>query len=287
MLKVRYLLVCTLLSLTTATAFAQKKVSDRIPPAWLRNPPVASNNTFRYTTVYAVGETIDEARQKCLSELLAGTGLKNGMAVVSGNKSREILSQSWENGKLTERLDYKSTTETSSSGDEFRIHIQDIDEYWTRTANGQYQITKLFAESGINMIPDFDEVYLTHKYGARGLWRSAIVPGWGQMHKGSYAKGGIIMGCTVGLTAGIIVSNSIMTDNLSKAAHASSGMAVKQYQANINNASLSRNLCIGGLAALYIYNLIDAVVSPGARRVIVTPAAYGKNAYGISGHISF
>lgn len=286
MFKARFILVCTMCFFTVAV-FAQKKVSDRIPPAWLRNPPVASNNTFRYTTVSAVGETIDEARQKCLSELLAKTGLNNGLAVVHENKSREVLSQSWENGKLTERLDYKSTNETRSSGSEFRIHIQDIDEYWTRSTNGQFHMTKLFAESGINMRPDFDEAYLTHKYGARGLWRSAIVPGWGQMYKGSYAKGGIIMGCTVGLAAGIIASNSIMMDNLAKASHASSGMAVKQYQANINNASLSRNLCIGGLAALYVYNLIDAIVAPGARRVIVTPAAYGNNAYGISGHLNF
>ena len=32
-----------------------------------------------------------------------------------------------------------------------------------------------------------------------------------------------------------------------------------------------RNFCIGAAAALYVYNLIDAIAAKGAKRVIVKP----------------
>jgi hypothetical protein len=33
-----------------------------------------------------------------------------------------------------------------------------------------------------------------------------------------------------------------------------------------------RNICIGAAGALYVYNLIDAIASPGAKRIV-----HGKN----------
>ena len=52
----------------------------------------------------------------------------------------------------------------------------------------------------------YDDFELTTQYGAQGLWRSAIVPGWGQFHKGSYLKGGLILGGTAVLIGGIVAA---------------------------------------------------------------------------------
>ncbi|MDE6635460.1 MAG: hypothetical protein K2K09_02500, partial [Lachnospiraceae bacterium] len=40
-----------------------------------------------------------------------------------------------------------------------------------------------------------------------------------------------------------------------------------------------RNICIGALGALYVYNIIDAIVAPGARRILTSPAGSNKYAY--------
>ena len=43
----------------------------------------------------------------------------------------------------------------------------------------------------------------------------------------------------------------------------------KTYNTKADNWENIRNVCIGAAAALYVYNLIDAIVSPGAKRTIV------------------
>ena len=44
------------------------------------------------------------------------------------------------------------------------------------------------------------------------------------------------------------------------------------YNTKANNYETARNILIGATAAVYIYNLIDAAVAKGARRIIVKPA---------------
>ena len=41
------------------------------------------------------------------------------------------------------------------------------------------------------------------------------------------------------------------------------------YNSKADNWESGRNICIGAAAALYVYNLIDAVAAKGARRVTV------------------
>ena len=50
-----------------------------------------------------------------------------------------------------------------------------------------------------------------------------------------------------------------------------SSTVIKQLYANMSNWAIGRNVCIGAAAALYAYNIVDAIVAPGARRVVVTP----------------
>ena len=44
---------------------------------------------------------------------------------------------------------------------------------------------------------------------------------------------------------------------------------MKTYNTKADNCENIRNICIGGAAALYVYNLIDAIAANGAKRVII------------------
>lgn len=48
------------------------------------------------------------------------------------------------------------------------------------------------------------------------MMRSLIVPGWGQMYKGSTVKGLCILGGEVALAAGIIVSENLRSSYVKK-----------------------------------------------------------------------
>lgn len=215
--------------------------------------------------------------------LATDRGLLNTMTVTQRTEKTDTDNQTYNGRKMQEQFESKTLSVTTFDGKPIKIQAKIVDEFLDRRKG---EFSTLYAVALTNS-PIYDDIRVTSQYGARGLWRSAIVPGWGQMYKGSFAKGGIIMGGTVALAAGIIVSESLRKDFVTKASQTHSTEATKQYQANVNNASLARNICIGGIAALYIYNLVDAIVAPGGKRIIVTPVSYGENQFGIQGSIDF
>lgn len=263
------LIHASMLFLLGETASAQYRSSEKIKPQWLHKLPKPSNSSFMYETVSASASSLDNAREKCLAELIANSGLKNGVVAISDNKSSERLSQIWNNGKLTERVEYDSHTSTHAQYDAIKLHVENIAEYWERDRSGNYYLTKLYAKSELGKAPLFDNIELTTRYGARGLWRSAIIPGWGQFHKGANLKGGLILGGCAALAAGIVFTESQRSDYARKIAQTHNINHIKTYSTKADHFATARNICIGAAAALYVYNLIDAIAAPGARRIAV------------------
>ena len=253
----------------TAPALPAQTRSESPRPRWINNPPTPTNNTFRYETHTARASSLAEARQMCLSDLISGSGLKNGVVVMSDTKSNQTVNQTWVNGRLSERVDNTIHTSTSAKGSEQKLYVEDVAEYWTRDGAGEYYVTKLYAKSELDRAPLFDNVTLTNRYGARGLWRSMIIPGWGQFYKGSTLKGGLILGGTAVLAGGIIFTENQRADYVKKIRSTHNANLIKSYRTKRDHFATARNICIGAAAALYIYNLVDAVVAPGASRLVV------------------
>ncbi len=258
-----------MLFFTVETAAARNKTSEKIKPQWLHKLPKPTNSTFMYETVSATAPTLEEAREKCLAQLVANSGLKNGVVAISDNKSTERVSQVWNNGKLTENIEYDSSTATHTRYDEIKLYIENIAEYWEQDGHGNFYLTKLYAKSELEKAPLFDNVELTTRYGGRGLWRSAIIPGWGQFYKGSYLKGGLILGGCALLAGGIVFTENQRSDYVNKIARTHNQSLINSYATKRDHFATARNICIGATAALYLYNLIDAIAAPGARRIVV------------------
>lgn len=252
-------------------------------PQWLKSVPISSNSSYTFIPITTESGNITIGRNNCLQMLATDRGLLNTMTVTQRTEKTDIDNQTYRDRKLQEQFESKTLSVTTFDGKPIQLQAKIVDEFLDRKKG---EFSTLYAVA-LNDNPLYDDIRVTSQYGANGLWRSAIVPGWGQMHKGSFAKGGIIMGGTVALTAGIVIGESMRKDFVTKAAQTHSTEAARQYQANANNANLARNICIGGIAALYIYNLVDAVVAPGGKRVIVTPVSYGGNQFGIQGSINF
>lgn len=128
---------------------------------------------------------------------------------------------------------------------------------------------------------------ITTNYGTHGLWRSTIVPGWGQMYKGTYLKGGLIMGGAVALAGGTALCSLTRKDCLSKMANTHSANVKQQYAARANNLNTGMYICIGSLVSLYVYNLVDAIVAPGGKRIIIYPAMSSEGSIVAGGKVIF
>ncbi|MDE6303598.1 MAG: hypothetical protein K2M01_02125 [Paramuribaculum sp.] len=152
------------------------------------------------------------------------------------------------------------------------IKTRRIDEYWETVNRGGINVLDyhaLYAVERNGSNADFSGISSVSSYGASGLWRSAIVPGWGQFYKGSVLKGGLMLGGTVALVGGIIYTETTRQDYMNKISKTHNAGNIREYKNRADNFALGRNICIGGLAALYVYNIIDAIVAPGARHIVV------------------
>lgn len=226
-------------------------------PRWLSTLPIASNNTFEYKVVTIDAGNISEARGLVPQELTHY--LETSKKVQITSVSKETLNSS--NGSTSEETSFN--LKAIVEGAPINIVAKIIDEY---TENNGRSNTYYFLcavgnpkASSVN----FDKVQITDKYGAKGLWRSAIVPGWGQMYKGSKGKGIAILGAEAVAVGGIVALESMRSSYVTKM-HKQPQFA-QQYAAKASNCKNIRNGFVAAAAAIYVYNLIDAIAAPGAR----------------------
>lgn len=262
-------------AMTSVGASAQKS-SASIAPRWLHRLPRPTNSSFRYELRTSEATTLDGARQKCLNQLISNSGLTNGVAVISDSKLNKSFEQRWVNGQPTETENIIMNTNTSVKGSEQKLFINEVAEYW-KYRRGRYLLSTLYAKSELGRAPLFDNVELTDRYGARGFFRSLIVPGWGQLYKGSTAKGSLILGGAAVLTGGIIYTESMRQDYADKRSRTHDAKLIKSYRTKCDNWRAARNVAIGAAGALYVYNLVDALVAPGAQRIVVHNYGRGRS----------
>ena len=160
--------------------------SEKMRPVWLSDKtPRTTNATFHYRVVEAVGKTLDEARHNCL--LVLSEDVERTWKV-SGQGTQDIRSEQV-NGNISEQSVF--TYHYDVAGEEVSVTTTRYDEYWECRSypdGMRYHCYMLFGVADTAQ-PDFDRLSFTRKYGARGLWRSMIIPGWGQMYKGKHRQG--------------------------------------------------------------------------------------------------
>ena len=260
--------------LLLAVLFAET-VMATIPPQWLHKQPKQGNATYVFVPITVETNNLTTGRTEALKMLALDRGLLSSLKIqykaedITNSESQTI------NGKFSEKIDVKTIEATTFEGRPIQLKAQIIDEY---LATKKQTFTTLYRVGIVNN-PYFDDVSTTTFYAGHGLWRSAIVPGWGQFYKGSYLKGGLMLGGTVALAAGIIYTNSMRSDYANKIAKTHNTENKRTYATKRDNYTTGRNICIGGLTALYVYNLVDAIVAPGARRIIVHQSHDGKRNY--------
>ncbi len=277
-------------SVSAGTADAQNysgsQRSEKIKPAWLKKLPAPSNGTFTYVVSQNSAFSIKEAREACLTGLVIDSGFENGMVVVSNINSTLSNSMVWQGDKLESSAEESYSATSTMKGKETPLALKSIAEYWERDRSGEYRLYSLYAKSSLGQQPVFDNVQVTTAYGGRGLWRSAIIPGWGQMYKGSTGKGIAILSGTAVCAGGIVYTEYLRKAYIGKMKNSMHDVQKAQaYQNRAKTFGLYRNVCIGATAALYIYNLIDAAIAPGASRIV--PVSYPQGGVGVSYSTNF
>lgn len=238
--------------------------SDSHRPAWMNGDmPEQTNHSYWFKQMYGEGKNLSEARQNATIALL-GDLIKAKGFTVSGNELERLLSSS-NNKEYNESTirDYSYNIEYGQSQMSFQI----VDEYW-ESFKGNYVCYILCEIANNPEYVRFEPVAYTTNYGAKALWRSILIPGWGQMHKKHNAKGLAILGAEIAGITGLIISQNQYKSWRNKASNEYNLELRSSYQNKSTNWGNIRNGFIIGTSAIYLYNIIDVLASKGAKRYV-------------------
>lgn len=269
-LKVNYTLlylgIIMLGALAPLRVCAQKVVerSEKLRPAWLANRlPKPGNGTFHYQITEGEHRNLEDARHSCLLNL--STYIKRTRHISEEAVAEIKLEQ--KDGTAFESENYNFSYDIK--GEQVTINSCKYDEYWEYLVypNGErrYRCYTLYGVAD-EAVVSFDRLSFSRKYGMRSFVRSLIVPGWGQLYKGNRTKGTCILGGEVAFIAGILVAENLRSSYVKKMREQPKHLAT--YNTKADNWENVRNVCIGGAAALYVYNLVDVLVANGRKRSI-------------------
>jgi tetratricopeptide (TPR) repeat protein len=114
----------------------------------------------------------------------------------------------------------------------------------------------------------------------QATWRSCLIPGWGQMYKGQGGKGTRLM-LLGGVTLGAAVLSSMVRANAHEEyldAPADDPWAMQDAYDKYKNWYNITAVCFAGFAAVYFYNIFDAITSkPAASYSMQEPEGFHCN----------
>lgn len=251
--------------------------SQRYCPEWVKKGEsflYRSNDTYEYKIIQIEGKDLEKLKADRLMRLSQYIGQMNQLEGVQKTDIEKLRTS--EGTKYNDSYCISFTTHTSTE----KFYSRFIAEYWecVRYADGQtnYRYYALYAVSKRGITAQFDEYGTTEHYGIGAMARS-IIPGWGQFYKGSTAKGVCFLVGEAALVSMVVAGSNLRNSYIDKAWDTQNTKERKAYLDDANTWKNIRNVCMGAAAALYVYNLIDAVATEGRQRVVVK-----KNRGGLS-----
>lgn len=272
LLLTKILIVCSILVAQSINR------SDRLQPQWItKQLPEPLSGTYIFVKSKGTGGSLTAARQACLVDLGNYLESERGLVINSYIHQQSSMTTTHtydERFNKNAKMSYKSTQqddftlEVIENGRKIDITCRTIDEYWEEKS-GIYHVTTLYTVTKSAYGSSYnDKISTTNQYSPIvGLM--SIVPGAGQMYKGDFGKG------VTFLTAGVAGAASIVLCECTRYGYAAKVQQQPQYALEYNtrasNWATGRNVCIGITAGIWLWNIIDALVAKGSRRVIVEP----------------
>jgi len=248
--------------------FLEAQTTERLP--WVNGVLPKAQKGSEYRVALGDAPTLDEARNIALNSFLAQISSQAGVTVNSETvlnvKSKEETvdgSTVWQ-----ETSDYQRNTVVK--GKNITIAYIKVGEYFERK-DGRYHLWELYEinTAFTNFKPNIPEY--TDRYGLNAAWKSAIVPGWGQLHKGKTVKGIIFLTAEVATISSAIYFNSKRADNIRKSKETTNIKFIKEYRSRADDWALRRNVAIGAAAGIYVCNILDAALTKGKVRYAWIP----------------
>lgn len=263
----RFFAILFLISITVSYTYSKgNNHSSHKVPEWVKKGEEKynhqkNNDSYYFKIIENTGNNLESVRNQNVLALASYIGQVNH---ISSTTKTDIS----HNASTGEEHDITSISYSNDASTEVFL-TKLVDEYWKENnVDGtiQYDYYALFAVSAQDKNTNFDHFSKTTQYGMNGLVRS-LIPGVGQIYKGSKLKGTSIMAGEALLVGGIIYSESMRSSYHKKMIEQPKHAG--EYNSLADNWQTARTIFSSAAVALYIYNLIDAAVANGARRIVI------------------
>jgi hypothetical protein len=241
--------------------FAQSNAShsDRLP--WVDGVFPAKKGAFDYRVARGEGATLSDARNDAFNRLLADLGNEAGITVNSQTLAEIKSSLNYNSGAENYQESVSNVTTHKIDREGFKASFTKVSEYY-EYVHGRYLLWELYEVSSGAAFTAIIPEYTTH-YGGKALWRSMVIPGWGQFHKRKTGKGVIFLTTEAVAISGLAFCEIRRSDNLRKSTETTNVNITKEYRNRADSWELRRNVFVGAAAGIYLWNVLDAALAEG------------------------
>lgn len=248
-------------------AQSSKSHPDKLP--WVDGVFPAKKGAFEYRVALGEGATLSDARNDAFSGLLTDLGNKAGVTVNSQTLAEIKSNLNYTAGSEEYVEDVKYLTTHKIDRENFKASFTKVSEYY-EYIRGRYHLWELYEVSQGTVFAAVIPEYTTH-YGGSALWRSMIIPGWGQFHKKKTGKGIFFLASEVVAISGLAFCEIRRSDNRRKSTETTNINITKEYRNRADSWELRRNIFVGAAAGIYLWNVLDAALAKGKLKYAWAP----------------
>jgi hypothetical protein len=259
-----------LFAMPLSNLWAQKvtEKSDFARPPWMQGEfPPKTNESYNYKVISDVeGATIQDAKKNAFIAFVTNYASSRKINI-SGEALVKIKSQ-YKDNESSEKQDFDYTYNIKY--DDFEVSFEMVDSYWEKYSDGNYMFWALYEVANNVKNYEFEQIEYSTSYGASAAWRSAIVPGWGQLYKKQNRKGYTMLVTTGVLATGFLFSQMNFAKNYDKAMEyrGVNNTYYATYKANYEDWNKIRTAIGIGYGVYWTLGLIDSFRSRGAKRYV-------------------
>ena len=269
----RKILFFTLLALISTSAMAQQPPKPQFRPDWVYNTPHPGNSTYLYVVEHGEGATKREALNQAIARVFQSTANRIGQFVSTDEINRAV----------------QAGTDYNVIGRNMKVPVHKVCEFPIQNEDYSWTVYVLcqVAKAG-NITPEFDYAHANSMCAAHTIYDRQVadsnhqqkttygkivgmsfVPGMAQIYKGSVGKGVGFISSEVALIGGVVATECLKQNYAKKISMTHDSRLKQRYAQNANICQITRNICIGGVAAVYVWNVIDGIVAKGKPYVSV------------------
>jgi len=240
--------------------------SNDVKPSWLTETP--TGKLFRYYSGMGSSNTsLQQAQENAVANILQQIVDEGTFTVSIESMSETSESIQTSIGGTNFEITDDFIREVIRTGTSKAIHgLRKEEEYWqsVNSSNGlEHQFWVLFKVPKPGMSSN---TFANQGYGFGPVWRSFILPGWGQRYKGEKRKGAQYLTASA-LAGGTTFLAFYMSESYTRKAENERDLDNRKFYNDWSGRSHALGIISGLIAGgLYGYNIFDAMTAPGAKK---------------------